>query len=52
MHSREARAAPFVAGWKGQSSDVCVPISRLAECIEATKKDIEEHGMIATFASP
>jgi D-lactate dehydrogenase (cytochrome) len=34
-------------GWKGQSSDVCVPISRLAECIEATKKDIEEHGMIA-----
>ena len=34
-------------GWKGQSSDVCVPLSRLAECIDATKKDIEENGLIA-----
>ena len=29
------------------SSDVCVPISRLAECIAATKADIEATGLIA-----
>jgi D-lactate dehydrogenase (cytochrome) len=34
-------------GWKGQSSDVCVPLSRLAECIDATKRDIEETGLLA-----
>ena len=28
-------------------SDVCVPISRLAECVTETKRDIEEHGLIA-----
>ncbi len=34
-------------GWKGISTDVCVPISRLAECVEETKRDIEEAGLIA-----
>jgi D-lactate dehydrogenase (cytochrome) len=34
-------------GWKGISTDVCVPISRLAECVEATKRDIEEAGLLA-----
>ena len=34
-------------GSKGLASDVCVPISRLAECLEATKRDIEESGLIA-----
>jgi D-lactate dehydrogenase (cytochrome) len=29
------------------STDVCVPISRLAECIAATKDDIESAGLIA-----
>jgi D-lactate dehydrogenase (cytochrome) len=29
------------------ATDVCVPISRLSECIMATKKDIEEAGIIA-----
>ena len=29
------------------STDVCVPISRLAECIIATEADIAEHGLIA-----
>ena len=29
------------------ATDVCVPISRLAECVLETKKDIEEHGLIA-----
>ena len=28
-------------------TDVCVPISRLAECVEATQSDIEENGLIA-----
>ena len=37
-------------GAKGVASDVCVPISRLAECLADTKRDIEEHGMIAPIA--
>jgi D-lactate dehydrogenase (cytochrome) len=28
------------------STDVCLPISRLAECITATEQDIEEHGLL------
>ncbi len=35
-------------GSKGWGTDACVPISRLAECIEATRQDIEAHpGVIA-----
>ncbi|MET0574600.1 MAG: FAD-linked oxidase C-terminal domain-containing protein [Mesorhizobium sp.] len=34
-------------GAKGLSTDVCVPISRLAECIAATEADIAEMGLIA-----
>ncbi len=34
-------------GAKTISTDVCVPISRLAECIEETRLDIVEHGFIA-----
>lgn len=29
------------------STDVCVPISRLADCVEATHEDIAAHGLIA-----
>ena len=29
------------------ATDVCVPISRLAECVEETKRDIEACGLIA-----
>lgn len=29
------------------STDVCVPISRLADCVVATHEDIAEHGLIA-----
>ena len=29
------------------ATDVCVPISRLAECVDETKKDIEAAGLIA-----
>ncbi len=34
-------------GAKGLSTDVCVPISRLAECITETEADIAEAGLIA-----
>ena len=27
------------------STDVCVPISKLAECVEETRRDLEEHGI-------
>ncbi len=33
-------------GTKGISTDVCVPISRLAECVEETKTDLDESGLI------
>jgi D-lactate dehydrogenase (cytochrome) len=33
-------------GSKGVSTDVCVPISRLAECVEATKRDLDESGLV------
>jgi D-lactate dehydrogenase (cytochrome) len=34
-------------GAKGLSTDVCVPISRLADCVVATQEDIAAHGLIA-----
>ncbi len=34
-------------GCKGLSTDVCVPISRLAECIHETEEDIAASGLIA-----
>ena len=34
-------------GCKGVSTDVCVPISRLAECIDETYKDVEANGLLA-----
>ena len=34
-------------GAKGWPTDVCVPISRLAECIAETKKDLEDTGLLA-----
>lgn len=34
-------------GGKGMTTDVCVPISRLADCILATKADIAETGLVA-----
>ncbi len=34
-------------GTEGLATDVCVPISRLAECILATKADIDRLGMVA-----
>ena len=34
-------------GAKALATDVCVPISRLAECVVATQRDIAEMGLIA-----
>jgi D-lactate dehydrogenase (cytochrome) len=34
-------------GAQALATDVCVPISRLAECVEETKRDIEAMGLIA-----
>lgn len=34
-------------GCKGVSTDVCVPISRLADCIAETYRDIEDMGLVA-----
>jgi D-lactate dehydrogenase (cytochrome) len=34
-------------GAQSVATDVCVPISRLAECVEETKRDIAEIGLIA-----
>ncbi|MCX8996432.1 FAD-binding protein [Rhizobiaceae bacterium BDR2-2] len=36
--------APHLDGF---STDVCVPISRLAECVAETHADIQEHGLLA-----
>ena len=38
-------------GSKGVASDVCVPISRLAECLAETKADIDRTGLIAPIAA-
>ena len=35
---------PGSYGWVG---DVCVPVSKLAECIVATREDVEEAGLVA-----
>ena len=40
-------AMALVPGGIGMSTDVCVPISRLAECVEDTRRDIEESNIFA-----
>ena len=37
-------------GAKGVATDVCVPVSRLAECVAATMEDIDKLGLIAPLA--
>ena len=46
-HDAYWAALSLMPGGEGMSTDVCVPISRLAECVEETRKDIEENGLIA-----
>jgi D-lactate dehydrogenase (cytochrome) len=46
-HDAYYAALALKPGSKGWATDVCVPISRLAECILETRKDIDEAGLIA-----
>ena len=45
---RELGALALRPGTRGLSTDVCVPISRLAECIVETEADIAQEGLMAT----
>jgi D-lactate dehydrogenase (cytochrome) len=46
-HKAYYAAISLKPGCKGWPTDVCVPISRLAECISETKKDLASSSMIA-----
>ena len=46
-HDAYYAAMALGPGKKGMATDVCVPISKLADCILDTKRDIEETGLIA-----
>ncbi|PPR10205.1 MAG: putative FAD-linked oxidoreductase [Alphaproteobacteria bacterium MarineAlpha11_Bin1] len=43
-HYANMQLRPSAKAWP---TDVCVPISRLAECIAETRRDIEESGLLA-----
>ncbi len=45
-HDAYYAALALRPGSKGWATDVCVPISRLAECILETRRDIEASGLI------
>ena len=44
-HNAYYAALAMRPGTKGWPTDVCVPISRLAECILETRKDIDQEGL-------
>jgi D-lactate dehydrogenase (cytochrome) len=46
-HDAYYAALALKPGSKGWATDVCVPISRLAECILETKRDLEDTGLLA-----
>jgi D-lactate dehydrogenase (cytochrome) len=46
-HEAYYAAIALRPGAKGWPTDVCVPISRLAECILETKRDLAEHRLLA-----
>ncbi len=46
-HDAYYAALALRPGSKGMATDVCVPISRLAECILETRADIEASGVLA-----
>lgn len=43
-HDAFHAAVAWRPGAKGVPTDACVPISRLAECVEETRRDVEELG--------
>jgi len=44
-HDAHWASTAMMSGRKGISTDVCVPISRLAECVAETQRDIVETGL-------
>ena len=46
-HDAHYAAQALRPGSRGMATDVCVPISRLAECILETRADIDRSGLIA-----
>jgi D-lactate dehydrogenase (cytochrome) len=44
-HDAYWAATAMMKGLRGTSTDVCVPISRLADCVEETRADIEQAGL-------
>ena len=46
-HDAYYAALALRPGAEGWPTDVCVPISRLTECILETKRDVEESGLLA-----
>ena len=48
-HDAMYAALALIPGASAWSTDVCVPISRLADCIEATRIDIEASPLTATI---
>lgn len=46
-HDSYYAALSLRPGAKGWATDVCVPISALAECIAATQADVREQGLLA-----
>ncbi len=46
-HDSYYAAMALRPGAKGMATDVCVPISRLAECILETRKDVDEQKLLA-----
>ncbi|MBP5857854.1 FAD-binding protein [Marivibrio halodurans] len=46
-HDAYYAAMALSPGKKGMATDICVPISKLADCILDTKRDIEETGLVA-----
>ncbi len=46
-HDAYFAALTLAPGKKGIATDACVPISKLAECISETQRDVEETGIMA-----
>ncbi|QEM83747.1 FAD-binding oxidoreductase [Halomonas binhaiensis] len=46
-HDAAYAAKQLRPGMEFLATDICVPISKLAECIEATQQDVEESGLVA-----
>ncbi|GLS21300.1 lactate dehydrogenase [Labrys miyagiensis] len=46
-HNAYWSGAALRPGGRSVASDVCVPLSRLAECVAETRRDIDETGLIA-----